>query len=109
MADGHGAFAVMEDHRLGVGTAALAGGGVTHVAGGHFGAVGQFFQYAFGKDFAHKSQVAMPGKHTVHIQRNAAAFLPAMLQSVQRTVYGADHVGFAGLVIDAEDTALLVQ
>ena len=99
----------MQDHGLGVGTAALTGGGVAHVAGGHLGAVGQFLQHALGKDFADKAQVAVAGQHAVHIQRDAAALLAAVLQGVEGTVYGADHVGLAGLVIDAEDTAFFMQ
>ena len=99
----------MQNHRLRVGTAALACGGVTHVAGGHLGAAGQVLQHALGEHLAHQPQVAVAGKHTVHVQGNAAAFLPAMLQGVQCAVYGTDHIGRAGLIVHAKDTALLVQ
>ena len=109
VAYGHGTLAVMQNHRLRVGTAALACGGVTHVAGGHLGAAGQVLQHALGEHLAHQPQVAVAGKHTVHVQGDAAAFLPAMLQGVQRTVHGTDHIGRAGLIVHAKDTALLVQ
>ena len=92
-----------------IGAAALSGGGVTHMAGGHLGVVGQFFQHTLGKNLTHQAQVAVAGQHAVHIQRDTAAFLAAVLQRVQRAVYGADHIGLAGFVIDAEDAAFFVQ
>ena len=51
----------------------------------------------------------MAGQHAVDVQRDAAALLPAVLQGVQRTVDGTDHIGRAGLVVHAEHAALLVQ
>ena len=71
--------------------------------------MGQFFQHPFGKDLAHQAQVPVAGQDAVHIQRDAAAFLAAMLQRIQRAVYGADHIGLAGFIINAEDTAFFVQ
>ena len=109
VADGHGALAVVQDHGLGVGAAALACGGITHMAGGHLGVMGQIFQHALGKDFAHKTQVAVAGQHAVHVQGDAAAFLAAVLQGVQGAVHRADHVGLAGLVINTEYAAFFVQ
>ena len=109
VADGHGALAVVQYHRLGVGPAALAGGGIPHMAGGHLGAFRQVLQHPLGEHLAHQAQVPVAGQHAVHIQGDAAAFLAAVLQRVQGAVHGADHVGLAGGIIDAEDPALLVQ
>ena len=109
VADRHGALAVMQNHRLRVGAAALPGSGVTHMTGRHLGALGQLLQHALGENLADKPQVAVAGKHAVHVQGNAAAFLPAVLQGIQGAVHGADHIGFAGFIVDAKDAALLVQ
>ena len=109
VADSHGTLAVMQDHRLCVGPAALTGGGVAHMAGSHLGTVRQLLQHALGENLADKAQIAVAGKHTVHIQGDAAALLPAVLQRVQCAVDGADHIGRAGFIVDAKDTALLVQ
>ena len=109
VADRHSALAVMQNHRLRVGTAALARRGIADMAGSHLCAAGQLFQHALGKDLADKAQIAVAGQHAVDVQRNAAALLAAVLQGVQRTVDGADHIGLAGLVIHTEHAALLVQ
>ena len=109
VADGHGTLAVMQDHRLRVGPAALTGGGIAHMAGGHLGTFGQLLQHTLGENLADKAQIAVAGQHAVNVQRNAAALLAAVLQGVQRTVDGVDHIGLAGLVIHTEHAALLVQ
>ena len=109
VADGHGALAVMQQHGLCIGPGAAAGGGVAHMAGGHLGALGQVLQNPLGEHFTHQTQVPVVGQHAVHIQGNAAAFLAAVLQGVQCAVYGADHVGLAGLVINAENAAFFMQ
>ena len=109
VADSHRTFAVMQNHRLRVGPAALACRGIAHVAGCHLGAARQILQHALGEHLAHQPQIAVAGKHTVHIQGDAAAFLPAVLQGVQCAVYGTDHVGLAGFIVHAKDAALFVQ
>ena len=109
VADRHSALAVMQNHRLRVGTAALARRGIADMAGSHLCAAGQLLQHALGKDLADKAQIAVAGQHAVDVQRNAAALLAAVLQGIQRTVDGTDHIGLAGLVIHTEHAALLVQ
>ena len=99
----------MQNHRLRVGTAALARRGIADMAGSHLCAARQLLQHTLGKDLADKAQIAVAGQHAVDVQRNAAALLAAVLQGVQRTVDGADHIGPAGLVIHTEHAALLVQ
>ena len=79
------------------------------MAGGHLGALGQVLQNPLGEHFTHQTQVPVVGQHAVHVQGNAAAFLAAVLQGVQCAVYGADHVGLAGLVINAENAAFFMQ
>ena len=109
VADSHGTLAVMQNHRLRVGPAALTGGGIAHMAGGHLGTLGQLLQNALGENLADKAQIAVAGKHAVHIQGDAAALLPAVLQRVQCAVDVADHIGRAGFIVDTKDAALLVQ
>ncbi len=75
----HCALAVVQNHGLGVVAHPLAGGGVAHVAGGHFGTAGQVFQHPLGEYLAHKAQIPVAGQHAVHVQRDAAAFLTPML------------------------------
>ena len=98
-----------DDHGLGVGPHPAPGGGIADMAGSHLCAAGQLLQHTLGKDLADKAQIAVAGQHAVDVQRNAAALLAAVLQGVQRTVDGADHIGPAGLVIHTEHAALLVQ
>ena len=109
VADRHSTLAVMQDHRLRVGTAALTGSGIAHMAGSHLGTTGEFFQHALGENLADKAQIAVAGQNAVYVQGNAAALLAAVLQGVQRTVHGADHISLAGFVIHTEHAALLVQ
>ena len=109
VADGHSALAVVQNHGLGVGAGALAAGGIAHMAGGHLGILRQVSQHARGKYLADQAKIAVAGQHTVHVQGNAAAFLAAVLQGIQRAVHGADHVGFAGGIIDTEHAAFFMQ
>ena len=83
VAEGHGTPAMADDHGLGVGPDAAAGGGVADMAGSHLCAAGQLLQHALGKDLADKAQIAVAGQHAVDVQRNAAALLPAVLQRIQ--------------------------
>ena len=75
----------------------------------HFAAFGQAVHHLRGKHFVYQAKIPIACDHTVHIDGNAAAFLPAVLQSIQRIVNGAGHVGFAGMVINAEYAALFMQ
>ncbi len=84
MAEGHGAPAMPDDHRLGIGPDAAAGGGIADMSGSHMGrGLCQRGQHRRGEHLIDKTQIAVAGDDAVVIHSDAAALLPAVLQSVE--------------------------
>ena len=84
VAQRHGAAAMPDDHGLGVGADAGAGGGVAHMAGGHVcRGGGQACQHLRGEHLVYKTQIPVAGDHAVIVDGNTAALLPAVLQRIQ--------------------------
>ena len=110
VAQGHGAPAVADNHGLGVGPHPAAGGGVAHMAGGHVGlGLAHRSHHLGGEHLVHQPQVPVAGDDAVLVDGHAAAFLAPVLQGVQGRIHGHRHILGAGFVVDAEDTALLVE
>ena len=80
----HGAAAVPDDHGLGVGADACAGGGVAHMTGSHVCCGGRkACQHLRGEHLVYKAQIPVAGDHAVIVDGNTAALLPAVLQRIQ--------------------------
>ena len=110
VAEGHGAPAMPDDHGLGVGPDAAAGGGVADMAGGHMGrGLCQRSQHRRGEHLIDKAEVPVAVDDAVIVHGDAAALLPTVLQSVQGRVSGSRHILRACTVIDAENAALFVK
>ena len=110
VAEGHSTPAMADDHGLGVGPDAAAGGSVADMAGGHMGrGLCQRAQHRRGEHLIDKAEVPVAVDDAVVVHGDAAALLSAMLQRVQGRVGGSGHILGAGTVIDAENAALFVK
>ena len=104
---GHIALNVAQNQGLGVYAAHVAGGGVPHMADGDV-AFAQFFQAGGGKDVGDQAVIPVAGEDAVVVDRDAAAFLASVLQSVKGEIGGFGDVG-GMLLPDTEYAAFLVQ
>ncbi|MPN36629.1 hypothetical protein SDC9_184139 [bioreactor metagenome] len=104
----HAALDVPHHQRLRVGAAAGAGGGVAAMPHCHF-ASAQRLQFTGAKHLVHKANVFMQGKHPVVVDRNAAAFLPAVLQCIQTIVTQRGHVQLLFARKHPKNAAFLMQ
>ena len=87
-----------------------AGGGVPHMAGGHVGLrLAHRGHHLGGEHLVHQTQVPVAGDDAVLVDGHAAALLAPVLQGIQGRIHGHGHILGAGFVVDAEDTALLVE
>ena len=77
VAEGHGAPAMPDDHRLGVGPHPAAYRGIADMARCHVGrGGGKTAQHGGGEHLVHQAEVAVALDDTVIVDRNAAALLP---------------------------------
>ena len=110
VAQSHGAAAMPHDHGLGIGAGAAACGGIPDMAGRHpCAGVGKAGQNRRGKDLVDQTQIPVAVDHTVVVDGDAAALLPAVLQRVQSRVRGCGHILCSCAVIDAEHAAFFVK
>ncbi len=104
----HGALDVVNDHGLGVGPAAGAGGGVPDMAHSHL-PLAQGGQDVLGEDLAHQPQVLMVADDPVIADGDAAALLPPVLEGVEGQVGGNRHILFFTFIIDAKEAAFFMD
>ncbi len=104
MRDGERPLDVAHHERLGVLADAGPRRGITHMA--HGDAAFQVVQHVVAERFRHKAHRFRIGDHAAVVHRDAAAFLPPVLQGEQAVVSGVGGV-HRPVGEDAEDAAFL--